>query len=132
MALSVLRQDRRQQAGKAVLQIAAAQRIDMGGADIMGIHQPCVAQHAEVMGNAGFGAPAVQLAAAGLAQPIQAPHNIQAQWVAQGVQHALESKFVDGGMFKWPHGGIIANGLSKIHNSNIIELQYKEILHNRP
>lgn len=72
----------------------------MRGADAAGVDQPGIAQHAEVVGHAGFRPSAVQFAAGGLGHVGQVADDFQAHRVAQGVEHAFECQVLQGGVFE--------------------------------
>jgi hypothetical protein len=99
-----LRQYRRQQAGKALVDIGAAQRVHMGGAGAFGAHQPRFAQHLEVMRYGRLRPATVELTATGGLHFGQLPHDAQAYRVAQRVEHAFEDKIADDRVFIGTHG----------------------------
>lgn len=120
--LGGLRQNGVEQAGEALLHVAAAQSVDVRGADVGGMQQTRVTQDAKMVRHAGFWATAVKLAACCFALHSQMADDFHAQGIAQGVQDALKRKLIGGRVLKRSHGRIIASGLSKIYYSNNIEI----------
>ncbi|ONK05559.1 hypothetical protein BSK71_05620 [Pectobacterium actinidiae] len=120
--LGGLRQNGVEQAGKALLHVAAAQSVDVRSTDVGGMQQTRVTQDAKMVRHAGFRAPPVKLAACGFSLHGQTADDFHAQGVAQGVQDALKGKLIGGRVLKRSHGRIIASGLSKIYYSNNIEI----------
>lgn len=57
----------------------------MGRADGLGLDQPGISQHSEVMGHGGLWSATVQFATAGFAQFGKASDDLQAHRIAQGV-----------------------------------------------
>ncbi|KHT17441.1 hypothetical protein RC96_11365 [Pectobacterium carotovorum subsp. carotovorum] len=117
-----MRQNGVEQAGKALLHVAAAQSVDVRGTDVGGMQQARVTQDAKMVRDAGFRATAVKFAACGFSLHGQTADDFHAQGIAQGVQDALKGKLIGGRVLKRSHGRIIASGLSKIYYSNNIEI----------
>ena len=103
----MLGQDRFQQARKTVTQVFPAQRIHVGRADGLGLNQAGITQHPKMMGHGGLRAATVQVAAAGLSQLGEAPDNLQAYRVAQGVKQTLKNEFAERKVFEGAHERII-------------------------
>ncbi|KGA36823.1 hypothetical protein KS43_11150 [Pectobacterium odoriferum] len=117
-----MRQNGVEQAGKALLHVAAAQSVDVRSANVGGMQQARVTQDAKMVRHARFRAPPVKLAACSFSLHGQTADDFHAQGIAQGVQDALKGKLIGGRVLKRSHGRIIASGLSKIYYSNNIEI----------
>lgn len=89
--------------------------------DISRLNEPGVAQHSEVMGHAGLGATAVQLAARCFSDARKIPDNLETNRVAQGVKQTLEDEIGWNWMFEGAHVAMITNAFNECHISNTIE-----------
>lgn len=92
-----------QQSRKPRVEFGAPQGILMDRAGDASLHKACLAQDPEVVGHARFGAAAVELPAGGFGHMCQLQHDLQAQRIAQRVEHALESKVLGRRMIKYGH-----------------------------
>jgi len=102
-----LRQHRIHQPRKTRIELVQAQAVLVIGAFGLRMHQPRIAQDAEVVGHARFGAAAVQLAAGGHFHARQVLHDFQADGVAERVENPLERQLVGGRVLVRSH---LANG----------------------
>lgn len=93
----------------------------MGRSHISRVNQPGIAQDPKVMGHAGFGAAAVELAARCFIDPREIPNDLHAYRVAQGVKQTLEDEIGWNWMFEGAHVAMITNAFNECHISNTIE-----------
>ena len=93
----------------------------MRGAHISRMNQPGVTQDPEMMGHAGLGSTAVQLAARGFSDACKVADNLETDGVAQGVKQTLEDEIGWNWMFEGAHVAMITNAFNECHISNTIE-----------
>ena len=103
----------------------------MGRPHISRVNQPGIAQDPKVMGHAGFGAAAVELAARCFIDPREIPNDLHAYRVAQGVKQTLEDEIGWEGMFEGSHERMITKGFNERHISITIE-QANQPVRNQP
>src|SRR5471032_785751 len=85
----MLRQYGVEQAGKARVDIDPAQRVHVDGAAIFRENEARFAQDLEVVRDSGLGPAAVELTTSGCFHASQAPHDVEADRIAQGIQHSF-------------------------------------------
>ena len=93
----------------------------MRSTDISRVNKPGVAQDSKVMGHAGLGATAVQLAARCFSDASKVADNLETDRVAQGVKQTLEDEIGWNWMFEGAHVAMITNAFNECHISNTIE-----------
>ena len=93
----------------------------MRSPDISRMDEPGVAQDSKVMGHAGLGATAVQLAARCFSDARKIPDNLYTHGVAQGVKQTLEDEVGWDGVFEGTHVSMITKAFNECYISNTIE-----------